>query len=271
MNHDRPDVLCVDSVTAVTPAAAGRVVVAGSHGGLFAAAWAAACGLRGVILNDAGIGLDEAGIAGIAWLEQHGLPGAATSHLSARIGDAADMWARGRLSVVNRAAAALGCVVGQPVADAAGLMRKGGPIPVVACLSGEARVLLRPAPIPIWGLDSNSLVREADAGCVIITGSHGGLLGGRPETAVKAAVLAAVYNDAGIGVDRAGISRLPALAARGIAGATVSAATARIGEARSTWTQGVLSAVNAVAAQWGAAPGMTVPEFVACVTARPAE
>ena len=113
------------------------------------------------------------------------------------------------------------------------------------------------------GLDSNSLVREEDAGSVVVTGSHGGLLGGRPETAVKADVLAAVYNDAGIGIDRAGLGRLPALAGRGIAAATVAAGSARIGEARSTWERGVLSAVNEPAAATGAAPGMTVPDFVA--------
>ena len=47
-----------------------------------------------------------------------------------------------------------------------------------------------------------------------------------------------------IGIDEAGVSRLPALDARGIAAATVSAAGARIGDARSTYEDGVLSRVN---------------------------
>src|SRR5207302_1281456 len=76
---------------------------------------------------------------------------------------------------------------------------------------------------------------------IVLTGSHGGLLGGRPETALKYEVRAAFYNDAGIGIDEAGVSRLPALDDRGIAAATVSAATARIGEARSTYEDGILS------------------------------
>jgi hypothetical protein len=141
--------------------------------------------------------------------------------------------------------------------------------PLVLALA-EARVLLRPGAIPVWGLDSNSLVRAADAGAIVVTGSHGGLLGGRPESAIKAAVLAAVFNDAGIGVDAAGLGRLPVLAARGIAAATVAADSARIGEARSTWETGLLSAVNAPAAAAGAAPGMTVRTFVACVLGRTA-
>ena len=42
-----------------------------------------------------------------------------------------------------------------------------------------------------------------------------------PETALKYDVRCALYNDAGIGKDAAGTSRLPALDARGIAAATV--------------------------------------------------
>src|SRR5438270_784638 len=79
-------------------------------------------------------------------------------------------------------------------------------------------------------IDSASLVRPEDAGAVVVCGSHGGLLGGRPETALRVDAFAALYNDADRGCEDAGISRLPALAARGIAAATVSAWSARIGE-----------------------------------------
>ena len=50
----------------------------------------------------------------------------------------------------------------------------------------EARFVLRdnPAEPRVWGLDSNSLVRPEDAGAILVTGSHGGLLGGRPESAI---------------------------------------------------------------------------------------
>jgi hypothetical protein len=98
---------------------------------------------------------------------------------------------------------------------------------------------------------------------IVITGSHGGLLGGRPETALKYDVFGALYNDAGIGKDGAGTSRLPALDARGIAAATVSAASARIGDARSTYEDGVISRVNASAAALGLRDGISAREFVA--------
>src|SRR4029077_14992782 len=98
---------------------------------------------------------------------------------------------------------------------------------------------------------------------IVITGSQGGLLGGRPETALKYDVRAAFYNDAGIGIDEAGVSRLPALDQCGIAAATVSAASARIGDARSTYEDGILSRVNARAVALGLAPDMSARGAVA--------
>ncbi|MBN9507890.1 MAG: hypothetical protein J0I21_02100 [Alphaproteobacteria bacterium] len=253
-----------DSVTAPPADPAGRVLVTGSHGGRFSGQAAAALGVRGAIFSDAGGGLDDAGIAGLAVLDGLGIPGAAVSHRSARIGDGADLWTRGVISAVNAAAAAVGCIMGQGCAAAAVCMTAAAWRPSAGAAAEEARHLLRGGPVPVWGLDSNSLVRPEDAGAIVVTGSHGGLLGGCAASAVKAPVLAALYNDAGIGIDRAGLSRLPVLAARGIAAAAVAAATARIGDARSTWDSGILSAVNAVASRAGAAPGMTAR---ACVDA----
>jgi len=45
----------------------------------------------------------------------------------------------------------------------------------------------------------------------------------------------------------------------------VAAASARIGDARSSWDEGVISRVNRRAAALGAAPGMSVQAFVALV------
>ena len=106
-----------------------------------------------------------------------------------------------------------------------------------------------------------ALVEPADVGRVVVTGSHGGLLGGRPETALKVAAAAAVYNDAGIGKDDAGLSRLSALADRGIAAATVFCMDARIGDGRSTLHDGRISHVNEVARRRGAVAGMSTLDF----------
>jgi hypothetical protein len=125
----------------------------------------------------------------------------------------------------------------------------------------ETRHLLLEAPggIKIWALDSASLVRPDDAGAIVLIGSHGG---GPPANALKADCGAAIFNDAGIGIDGAGIARLPVLARRGIAAATVSAASARIGDGRSIWGSGIVSAVNDRAAAAGGSVGMTVQDLV---------
>jgi len=57
----------------------------------------------------------------------------------------------------------------------------------------------------VWALDSASLVTPEHWDAIVLTGSHGGLLGGKPETALKYNVRAAFYNDAGIGIDEAGV------------------------------------------------------------------
>ena len=99
------------------------------------------------------------------------------------------------------------------------------------------------------------MVAPGDAGAIVVTGSHGGLVGGDPAMALRTDAFAAVFNDAGIGVEEAGIGRLAALERRGVAAFTVAAASARIGEARSSFEDGVISRVNAAAARLGAIAG----------------
>jgi hypothetical protein len=60
-----------------------------------------------------------------------------------------------------------------------------------------------------------------------------------------------VFNDAGVGKDRAGIAALDLLDADGIAAVTVSHDSARIGEASDAWQHGVLSHLNAAAVALG--------------------
>ncbi|HBT42318.1 MAG TPA: hypothetical protein DEB21_09960, partial [Rhodospirillaceae bacterium] len=99
------DLLLLPSITDADADHRGRVVVSGSHGGLYPGYLAAKAGLRAVVLNDAGGGLGNAGVAGIHALDQTGMAAAAVFHQSARIGDAGDMLARGVISTMNAAAA----------------------------------------------------------------------------------------------------------------------------------------------------------------------
>jgi hypothetical protein len=107
------DVVLLDSVTEVTPAHAGKIVVTGSHGGSSAGRFALAVPARLYAFNDAGVGKDDAGIAALAMLDVAGQAAVAVSHGSARIGDAMDTWNSGVISRVNGAARALGYRAGQ--------------------------------------------------------------------------------------------------------------------------------------------------------------
>jgi hypothetical protein len=263
MSAEPAPILTADSITRIGAEARAAVVVNGSHGGVYAAYLAAKLGVAAAIFNDAGIGRDRAGVAGLEYLGDLGIPAAAVGHLTARIGDGADMMARGVVSHANRPAAALGCRAGAACAAAAQVLAQApaaGSLPPPAL---ESMFLLIAEPPAVWALDSAAAVSAEHVGTIVVTGSHGGLLGGRSETALKYDALAALFNDAGIGIDEAGVTRLPALDARGIAAATVAAASARIGDARSTYEDGILSRVNARAAALGLAPGSSAREFVA--------
>jgi uncharacterized protein YunC (DUF1805 family) len=266
-----PPILTADSITRLGTEAAGAVVVNGSHGGVYAAYLAGKLRVAAVVFNDAGVGRDRAGIAGLDYLEGFGVPAAATGHDTARIGDGADMMVRGLVRHANASAQALGCRVGMACRDAAALLQRAVPGGGEPPAEREGAFILIPDSPAMWALDSASLVGVEHIGTIVVTGSHGGLLGGRPDTALKHNALAALFNDAGIGIDEAGVTRLPALEAGGIAAGTGAAASARIGDARSTYEDGILSRVNPRAAALGIVPGMAAREFVAIIRRAAAE
>ena len=262
--NDEPTVICSDSATKLGEVHRGHVVICGSHGGAYCGYLAAAAGLRAVILNDAGSGLEQAGHGCLDYCEQIGMAAITCAHDSARIGDGEDMATRGRISRVNRIAAACGCQPGMPVADGAEHLCKAPFLAWPFHPYPEARqVLLANDDLPsIICLDSVTLVNDGDIGQIVLTGSHGGLMGGRPEGALKVDALAAFFNDAGVGVDNAGLGRLAALDERGIVAATVDAMSARIGDGLSTYEDGRLSYLNDRASSFGLEVGMSTRQAV---------
>lgn len=242
-------IITADSVTDL-PEVAGKVLVTGSHGGRVAAHYAARAGVRAVIFHDAGLGKDEAGVAGLALLEEAGVAAAAVSHASARIGDANDVLARGVVSRRNGPAARCGVLPGQHCRDAAVRLS-------AAALSGanvpaqpEGRHALAQG---VVGCDSVGQVVAADEGCILVVGSHASLHGGKPGTALPIRATLAVFHTGG-----GDCSRLPVLDARGIPAAAVHGESARIGDARSLWESGILAVVNGAAQRARVRPGMTV-------------
>jgi hypothetical protein len=260
-------VVLAPTATKIPETARGRVLVCGSHAGAYAGYLAARAGVRAVVLNDAGVGLEEAGIGALGRCQAQGIAAAAVCHDSARIGDAEDILAHGVISHCNAVAAGVGVGVGMACVEAVALLSATPPggRDVGAYDEARAMVGVNRHGLRIVCVDSVSLVTPEDMGQIVLSGSHGGVVSGQRSLAIRVAVAAAFYNDAGIGKDEAGVSRLPVLQEQRIAGATVAAASARIGDGRSTYESGTLSRVNATAATLGMGRGMPAREAVELV------
>lgn len=258
------DPILMDTITKAGPEARGRVVVTGSHGGLLPGRYAVNAGMRGVIFNDAGVGKDRAGVAGLDLCDAFDMPAAAVSHASARIGHADEMLREGVVSTVNKTAAGLGISVGDLCCGAAIRMKKGAPQLGAGAAPKESRkIVMEPGfHRKLVFVDSASLVEEGDAGQIVITGSHGGLFGDDPANALRVDAFAVAFNDAGGGRENAGATRLAPLGRRGMAAFVVAADSAHIGSAFSTYEDGVISVVNDIAAALGGASGMRAKAFI---------
>jgi hypothetical protein len=254
------------SSSATAPAeCAGHVLISGSYGGEYNAFHAGRRGIRGVVLNDAGVGRGGAGIRGLDYLDRIGLPGATADASTCHIGDGEHMLACGIISHVNESAQRYGCAVGQSVRQCAEQMRAA---PIVAVqmppISGGGRYVLRelPGEPRVIALDAAPMLEASDAGSIVVTGSHAALFRGKPDGLIQPDVRAIFFSDAGIGLDDAGVTRLPLLDERHIVAGAAGAQSAAIGDARSIYADGILSRVNATAAAAGGRPGMRIRDFV---------
>jgi hypothetical protein len=247
----------------------GHVAVSGSYGGRYNAYNAAKWPVRAVIMNDAGIGKDDAGIVGLEFLDRINMAAATADAMTCHIGDGDHMLAHGVIRHVNRTASGLGCKPGQSVRDCAELMRAAvPPTEMPPAISDGARYILRdnPGEPRLVCADSIGMILPEDAGQIVVTASHGALSGGRPDNAVSPDVYAVFFSDGGVGMDGAGIARLMPLDQRGIPAGAVSADSAPIGDSRALYHDGILSHVNQAAVRAGGRPGMTLKAFVDVLT-----
>ncbi len=257
-------VVIADTVTLLGPECDGKVVIGNSHGGVYATYLAAKSKARGIILNDAGRGKEDAGISGGTYASGLGIPYATLDTMSCRIGNGESAAAEGIVSYTNAEASRLGVEVGFGAMDAARLMTAADrpDLPVPAYEEARIELPVRSGTRRVVLMDSISLVAEGDEEKIVVSGSHGAMLGSDPTRALKQMVYAAFFNDAGGGKDLAGISRLGPLDGWGIAGGTVAAQSARIGDGRSTYHDGILSHINQTARAMGAEIGMPAKDFI---------
>src|SRR6185436_2673031 len=127
------------------------------------------------------------GIAGLHWLASLEIPAVAIDYRSARIGDGADMLAGGIVSMANEVAAQHGCLPGHSCTQAVRCLTENSeaveadPIPDI----GEARKRIgNTGHREVWAVDSVSLAAAEDRRKVLVTGSHGALLGGAADDGV---------------------------------------------------------------------------------------
>jgi len=263
--NDSVKILTVASCSFVGDEHRSHVVVSGSYGGRYNAFNAAKWGVRGVIMNDAGIGRDNAGIVGLDYLDQINLAAATADARTCHIGDGDHMLEHGVISRVNAAAAALGCTPGQSVRDCAELMRSAT-VPTAAPpgITEGNRFVMRDVPgEPVLiCADSVGMLQPDDAGRIVVTASHAALSGGRPDNIVPHDIYAVFFSDAGGGMDGAGIARLADLDRKGIVAGTTSADSAPIGDSRALYRDGILSHVNEAAGRLGGRVGMKLKEFI---------
>ena len=131
-----PPLICADSIGMLQPDDAGRIVITASHAALSGGRSdnVVPLRIRAVFFSDAGGGMDGAGIARLADLDQKAIVAGATSAASAPIGDSRALYRDGILSHVNQAAARAGGQVGMPLKDFVDLLtaaskRQPRPVP----------------------------------------------------------------------------------------------------------------------------------------------
>src|ERR1700761_8377298 len=115
---------------------------------------------------------------------------------------------------------------------------------------------------PIVVADSITRISAAEAvGAVVVNASHGGIYAA--YLAAKLRAVAAIFNDASVGHDRAGIGGLDYWARFATAAATVGHETARIGDGADMMASGVITYANEPALALGVGVGQACRDAAA--------
>jgi hypothetical protein len=236
------------------------VAVGASFAGAPTAAMAMRQGVKAWVAHEAGPGKDEAGVSGLPFADRYGVPAAAIATMEARLGDGRTLLT-GHVSRANKSSAALGVRLGQTGDQAARLMLKAprGQLRDFPGVFDETVHEMAATPGgKIYACWSFSRVPRAHPNDVFCVASHGAKTMALYALPIRPKGL--ICNDGGRGLDDSGIEGLAEMARHGLAAVAVSSASARIGDALSTYHDGIVSAANEPARAKGVTIGMQAAE-----------
>lgn len=236
------------------------VAMGASFAGAATAAMAMRPGVKGWIAHEGGPGKDEAGISGLPLAQRFGVPAAAVATMTAALSRGMTL-VSGTVSRANQAAMALGVRPGQEGGEAARLMLKaprGRPCDLHGLIDESIHEMEVGPRGRIYAVWSFARVRGEHPDDVFCVASHGGKV--MAQYALQVRPRGLIANDAGRGLEYSGTDGLKVLDEQQIPAATVSAESARLGDALSTYRDGIVSAANAAARAIGVRINMPARE-----------
>jgi hypothetical protein len=243
------------------------VVINASYCGVLPARFVAEQRPRGAIGVDCGVGPAGASVAGLWYLEALNIPAAAADVMTVRLGDGVDLYTQGRISFANQPAIDCGVIIGMSVREAALMMLQSDPRALSASDVTNRTVMETGADgRQVVCTDSIAFATPDDVRNVLVTAGHTG------RSAVpylrRAQPFGFICSDGGKGREDAGVSALSVVEAEGLAGATVDARLARMGDGLSSYRDGVISAANALAMAAGVRVGMAAAQAASLLLRR---
>jgi uncharacterized protein YunC (DUF1805 family) len=244
----------------VVPTNRGRdIVVNASYCGVLPARFLGAEAPRGVIGVDCGIGPAGASIAGLWYLEALNIPAAVADVMTVQLGNGVDLYDHGLVSFLNRPAADCGVRAGMSVREAAMLMLENDPgDPQASQITNRTHVDTGLSGRKVICTDSIAFGLPEDVDNVLVTAGHTGR--SAVPYLLKVAPYGFICSDGGGGRDGSGRTGLDLVEAHGLAGATVDARRAAMGDGLSSYHDGIVTGANALAREAGVEVGMTAPE-----------
>lgn len=259
--HDGGAVVAIDSAYHVDERNRDRdVMVAASYTGVLPARFVAEQRPRALVGVDCAIGPDGAGISGLWYLEALGIPAATADVQTVILGDGVDVFRSGVISRVNQPASSCGVAPGMSVREATDRLLSADPVAADAGGITNREVMVTAQDgrqVVCTDSIAFGLPEDRDRN-VLCTAGHTGrsavpyLRSVRPH--------GFICSDGGGGRDDSGMAGLWIVEEDGLAGATVDARTARMGDGHSTYQDGVVSAANGPARDRGVEVGMAASD-----------